>query len=334
MRQMFQAMLNALQNGEDVVLASVIASSGSVPRGAGAKMAVFADGRSEGTIGGGAVEHESIQVAKRALKEKRSDLRSYTLAPDAVANLGMICGGDVEICLQYMSHKDMDNVKLVSAILKLLAQNVDAWLITKMLEGKVSTGLYDEENGLQFLAGETAEALLPQMRTTSVLQRGESMLFVEPLVQSGRVVIFGGGHVAKALVLVLAPLKFRTVIFEDRPEFVAGGILGDFGDINASVTITDRDYAVIMTRGHQADREVLQQVLRTPAAYVGMIGSRKKLQGTLDSLQEIGFTETDFARLHSPIGLSIGAQTPEEIAISIVAEMIQHRANQRGRADQ
>lgn len=329
MRQMFQAMLDSLRSGEDVVLVSVIASSGSVPRGEGAKMAVFADGHSEGTIGGGAVEHESIQVAQKAIEIKRSDIRSYTLAPDAVANLGMICGGDVEICLQYMSHEDAENTELISSILELLTQNVDAWLVTKMLDGKVSTGLYDEKNGMRFLAGETAEALLPLIRTTSVLQRGKPLLFVEPLVRSGRVVIFGGGHVAKALVPALAPLGFRTVIFEDRPEFAAGGILGNFEDIASSVTITDRDYAVIMTRGHQADKEVLRQVLCTPAAYVGMIGSRKKLQGTLDSLREMGFTDVDFARLHSPIGLSIGAQTPAEIAVSIAAEMIQHRTIQK-----
>ncbi|MDL2319291.1 XdhC family protein, partial [Eubacteriales bacterium OttesenSCG-928-A19] len=168
MRQMFQAMLDSLRSGEDVVLVSVIASSGSVPRGEGAKMAVFADGHSEGTIGGGAVEHESIQVAQKAIEIKRSDIRSYTLAPDAVANLGMICGGDVEICLQYMSHEDAENTELISSILELLTQNVDAWLVTKMLDGKVSTGLYDEKNGMRFLAGETAEALLPLIRTTSV----------------------------------------------------------------------------------------------------------------------------------------------------------------------
>ena len=106
-------------------------------------------------------------------------------------------------------------------------------------------------------------------------------------------------------------------------------VLGDYTRIGDFLTLTQDDYAVVMTPGHQSDFEVLEQVLRTPATYIGCIGSSRKVAAVKARLMAAGISEADTARLHSPIGLSIGAQTPDEIAISIAAEMIAHRARRR-----
>ncbi|MEG0513759.1 MAG: XdhC family protein, partial [Clostridia bacterium] len=134
---------------------------------------------------------------------------------------------------------------------------------------------------------------------------------------------------------LLHRLDFSPIVFDDRLEFANTAlfplaervVLGDFSGIATKVTLTPADYVVIMTRGHHYDHELLTQVLGTPAAYIGLIGSRSKIAHTKSLLFEEGFSEQDFQRVHTPIGLPIKAETPAEIAVSIAAEMILHRAS-------
>ena len=163
--------------------------------------------------------------------------------------------------------------------------------------------------------------------------------YVEPISLAGVTYVFGGGHVARELVPVLEHVGFRCIVFEDRPDFATrelfptafGLVLGDFSAIGERIRIGPRDNVVIMTRGHGFDYEVLAQALATPAAYIGCIGSRRKVAATKARLfAEKGYTEEDFARVHTPIGLDIGAETPAEIAISVAAEMIRFRAERVG----
>lgn len=145
-----------------------------------------------------------------------------------------------------------------------------------------------------------------------------------------QVYVFGGGHVAQALVPVLAGLDFSVTVLEERPQFAAPGlfpgavqvILCDFLDLDKSVTITPQDYVVVMTRGHQGDYEILTQILRKRPYYMGCIGSRRKAALTRERLLSDGFSTETVEKLHSPIGLDIAAETPAEIAISIAAELI------------
>ena len=151
------------------------------------------------------------------------------------------------------------------------------------------------------------------------------------------VYVFGGGHVAQELVPVIAHVGFSAVVFEDRADFarrelfagVTDTVLGDFAHFEQKLTITPDDYIVIMTRGHQADYEILLQALRTQACYVGCIGSRTKMVRVRERLAEDGLSEAQIARIHNPIGLPILAETPAEIAISIAAELIQFRAQRQ-----
>ena len=158
--------------------------------------------------------------------------------------------------------------------------------------------------------------------------------FALPAVRGGKVYIFGGGHVSQALVPAIAAVGFRPVVYDDRPEFAdpalfpraEAALCGPFTALSEQVCVTPDDYVVIMTRGHQADYEVLTQTLRSGAKYIGCIGSKKKLSICRDRLLAAGFTAEEYARVHAPIGLAIGAETPEEIAVSVTAEMIAVRA--------
>lgn len=341
MKALFTSMLQALAQGEGVVLCSILASSGSTPRGAGAKMAVFADGHTEGTVGGGAVELESGKLAMEVLKTKQSLVHGYCLAPNEVADIGMICGGNVTVFFQYFDPQAEADTALLRGILELLNSNQNSWLVYRMDEGCVSAmGTYDEAHGLRFTDCITPDELRPMLRADAVTKKGEPRYYVEPLTRAGYAYIFGGGHVGAALVPVLASVDFRVVVYDNRPGFATPEhypqaervILGDYLDIGAHLTLTENDYVCIMTPGHQADREVLLQAMRSPATYIGCIGSRHKIASTNAYLTENGIPEAELARIHAPIGLDILGQTPAEIAVSIAAEMILHRAKRSGTA--
>ncbi len=158
-------------------------------------------------------------------------------------------------------------------------------------------------------------------------------MFVESLVSPGVVYLIGAGHVALATAHLASFAGFDVVVMDDRSEYANQDrfpaaqkvlVLPSFDGCLRD--LSSNDYVVIVTRGHIYDRDVLAQALRTKAGYIGMIGSRKKRNVIYDSLREDGFSDLDLKRVHSPIGLSIGAETPNEIALSIVAELVKARS--------
>lgn len=326
MKNLTEKLIAAIERGEPVVLCTVLASSGSAPRGAGARMAVFADGSTLGTVGGGRVEFLAAQEALDVLKTGRTKLRAFSLAPDQIASIGMVCGGNVTIYYQRLSHSELPTLYAMRGA---LASHANTWLFMQIEQGSVT----------EFRVVEEAEAALLPARYTSraVLENGEPLRYAEPLSQTGRVYLFGGGHVGQALVPVLSAVDFRVTVFDNREELATpehfpaaeSVIFGDYDHIFEKLTLHESDYAVIMTPGHQSDFALLEQVLRRPLRYVGCIGSRQKIARTQQLLREAGISEERILSVHSPIGLSIGAQTPAEIAVSIAAEMIQCRASNR-----
>ena len=330
MREFFREIVHALESGESVELVSVVASGGSTPRGAGAWMAVFPDGKALGTIGGGNVEYEAHRLAGELLASGGQALRHFRFVQGDAASLGMVCGGDVTIQFQHLPAGDGTAVTVLRDLMESSGRNADTWLVRK-IEGEQVTemGLVDRQ-GTRYLTG-TPERLPELLQNKAVWRDG---WFAVPAVKAGRVYIFGGGHVSQALVPAIAAVGFRPVVYDDRPEFADPArfpqaevvLCGDFLSLGEQVRVTPDDYVVIMTRGHQADYEVLAQTLRSGARYLGCIGSRKKLALCKERLLAAGFTEEEYARVHAPIGLAIGAETPEEIAVSVTAELIAVRA--------
>lgn len=275
MKKLYQTIIKMINSGTDGMLLTIISSSGSTPGKPGAKMLVLPDGTTHGTVGGGNIEYTASKDALTFLHEKQSGQKDYILRPNAAADLGMICGGNICIKFQYIDHTD-------TAFLEECKNLINNW---------------DE----QF---------------------------------PGTVYIFGGGHVAQELVPVLSHLDFPCVVFDDRNEFANKKIfpdakeciIGDFEQIRNYVDVKEKDYVCIMTRGHLSDYVVQKQILKTPASYIGVIGSRRKAAAIREKLLADGFSESETDRCKSPIGLKIHAETPAEIAISIAAELIEKRA--------
>lgn len=332
MKELFSKLYELLQNGENAVLCSIIESFGSTPRKAGAKMLVYGDGEMLGTIGGGIVEFNAINTAKELLKTKESKTETFSLNREEVLDSGMVCGGKVTVYFRCFSHDNNDDKIVIKAINDSLLGEKNLWLITEICEGKKGKiFLFDKENGVSFSKiGENE--IKPYIKNNATLINKK--YFADPLVSGGFVYVFGGGHISQALVPVISKVDFRAIVVEDREKFadknlfdgVHSTILTDFSKVKDKIKVTDNDYIVIMTRGHEKDFEILEFALSTKATYIGLIGSRHKWAYTEEKLRSDGYTKSDIERVINPIGLHIMAQTPNEIAISIAAQMIKHRA--------
>ncbi len=337
MKNLFQKLYETLLAKEDVVLITIVASSGSVPRGSGARMLVTKSGRIAGTIGGGAVEHKSIEMAQDVLFKKSSFSEYFRLHPNEIADLGMICGGDVEVSFQYLSPDSRDLTGLVEKILQLFEEKTPAWLITQVdaKDGGLSvfakSRIYGED-----LPGAVTDAIAKRPVLTEC---DGKRYYIEKIVDAGYVYIFGGGHVAQQLVPVLTGCCFDCIVVEDRADFADPALFENkaktmclpMEELDTLLPdITEDDYICVMTRGHQNDYVVQREMLKSPAGYIGVIGSRKKIASVRERLMADGYSESDIARVTAPIGLEIGSETPAEIAISIAAQLIQERAKKAG----
>jgi xanthine dehydrogenase accessory factor len=250
-QEVFTALADALERGEDVALVTIVASTGSTPQRVGAKMLVYADGRTVGTIGGGCYENDAFWKAREAIAGRRPSTVRYELNDDMAQETGLVCGGQMEV-------------------------------------------------------------------------------FIEPVEASPEVFVFGAGHVGAFLARLAHEVGFRVHVIDDREKFAdtarfAPGtdvVVADIPEWLRGHTLPRTAYAVIVTRGHRHDLDALRALATAPLRYVGLIGSRAKVRRIFDALRGEGLPDESLARVHAPIGLDIGAITPQEIAVSILAELI------------
>ena len=323
MNTIFAKILYELEKDHDLMLVTIIGEAGSAPRGTGSQMLVNMDGRLLGTIGGGAVEHQAESLALELLAEKKSRVHDYVLRKNSKGeDIGMVCGGDVTVWFQYIDHTDSRWTALAGAVCDRIAARMPGWLV-QHLDGSLPVLLdgTGEGEGIFCIPG---------------CKRTENA-FSMPLPIGERAVLFGGGHITRALAPLLVGVGFRVTVMDNRPEYtdpadfpgVERVVCGDYLRIADYMDLTGEDYAVIMTNGHAHDFDVEAQILRGEIAYVGVIGSRKKTAVVNARLREAGIPEEAIASVHTPIGMSIKAVTPAEIAISIAGEMICERALRR-----
>jgi xanthine dehydrogenase accessory factor len=246
----------------------------------------------------------------------------------------MICGGDVDVYFQFIDGGDKKTFEMLADCLKRLEKDENLWLVTDLT--LLSSWLMAVYSGDDPPLGISHSDIKRLARSAPILADiSDRRFYCEPVNFAGKTFIFGGGHVAQALAPVLAVLGFRCVIFDSREEYVTpelfptayGLVAGNFDRIGDKITITPNDYVVIVT--HNYDAVVEEQVLRNECAYVGLIGSRIKVAELKKRLAEAGFSKETLDKVHAPIGIPIRSETPEEIAISIAAEMILERANRR-----
>jgi len=348
--EIIKKLIALLEGGQDAALAVITNAAGSTPREAGTKMIVTAGRNTHGTIGGGLGEEIIIRECLKALEIKKSFTHHINLTGDITAGEGMICGGIMDVFVDYISNEDEYTLEILTRYVQSIHNHEKPVLVTvtgikgegpPVAPGRKAVILADGflagdlgAAGLNSLAASAAGSLgkniKPELVTLPLDNEHQVEFFIEPGILNPKVLILGGGHIALPLVSIASLLGFKVTVVDDRPEFANAGrfpgadriICDNFEPALEGLDIGPGTYAIIVTRGHQHDRDCLRKVIAHPAAYIGMIGSRRKIKAVMNQLAQEGIPHEKLAAVFSPIGLDIGAETPEEIAVSIMAEVI------------
>ena len=260
--EVFRAVDETLRRGESAALVTIIRTEGSTPQRVGAKMLVYADGRTIGTIGGGCYENDAFWKARQSLETRKPLVARYELADDIAEESGLICGGQMDV-------------------------------------------------------------------------------YIEPLEGAPHLYLVGAGHVAYHLARAAAPVGFRLHVLDDREKFAneerfpeaTEVIVDDIPSWLDSAELPANAYVVILTRGHRHDLDALRSLAQRDLRYLGLIGSKAKVARLYEALQDESVPLDRLRHVHAPVGLDIGAVSPQEIAVSILAELIAVKYGKLGAAD-
>ncbi len=343
MKEIIQAGIQHLSRGESFVLATIMTRAGSAPRTAGARMLILADGSIAGTIGGGLLEARAIEMAAQVFADKQGLIQEFMLTGEDAASMEMICGGQIEVMLTYVDAAEATYLAIYREILAVLAAHQRAWLITPVpaITNRQPRPCLFTANGSVIGRSPLAPGELKELsrqagsRHPALVTFDQTTYLVEPVYHYGQLYLFGAGHVSQKLAPLAATVGFSVVVLDDRPEFANPDrfsmaekimVLESFEQALAGLEINPDSYLIIVTRGHLHDKTVLAQALQTEAGYIGMIGSKRKRNTIYEALVREGVSLDSLERVYSPLGLAIGAESPEEIAVSILAELIKVRA--------
>ena len=330
-----------MEAGADVVYCQVVSTRGSTPQKAGSGMLLLPDGSQVGTLGGGCVEAEVAKQAAGRIGHQGGVLHSFVLNHDYAWADGLICGGKMVILADApRGQVQLDYYRLLHRAVASGTGFTEAAVLNPEKCGAKEIG----ERFLFDLDGNLMASLLGGLPATEVT-RGLPALDARPRPseKSGvaylpsapriRLLIVGCGHVGQAVAELASKVDFEVWVVDDRREYASRErfpwaqkiIVGPLGQALPSIEINDRTYALIVTRGHGHDQEALGLLAPTVAPYVGLIGSKRKISMIFDALIESGASEEDLSRVSAPVGLDIGSESVDEIAVSIVAELIARR---------
>jgi xanthine dehydrogenase accessory factor len=354
MQDIYSEIVKALEKKEKVAMATLITRVGSAPRDVGAKYLIKGDGTSVGSIGGGCVEAEVWQEAQKVIEKGKGGVLHFRLTSEQLVEGGLICGGNIDIFLEPLKeeflriYQDVVRIKQKggSAILATLISvdndfpKVEGLKVLIKPSGEKIGFLFDGE-GLEKKVLEEGKILLkegsPKVLVLNSEKEGSSWtkaeVLLEPIFAEPTVYIFGAGHVSQQLAPLAQKVHFKVVVVDDREMFanrerfpeVDDVIVSEFEKCFDHLNIDDSSYIVIVTRGHLYDGFVLEKAVKTDARYIGMIGSKKKIRILYNNLLAKGVPKEVLDKVHAPIGLEINSETPEEIAFSIVAQLIKVR---------
>lgn len=363
MRDLFQTIIDALKGAEPIALLTVTRSIGSTPRHAAAKMVVRPDGTWQGTIGGGTMEHKAIQDAVEALTANRPQLVEYPLIGRDAQSLGL-CGGTQEIFIDVLAGATgPDPLPLFEALVNAYDRGEPAALIT-LVHTESGAGDLGQKALLRYDASLAGDLLPPALAPSQTalrenrpmrlggplaahvfspldsLTRAPVELFVDVVQPRAELLIIGLGHIGLALAEFGRLLGLRVVVIDDRPEWLARCPQADQTILVAydpasealesiPVTITPSAHIVVATWGW--DEPALAQVATSPAAYISLVASRRKASLIFEKLLDGGLAQEDLARIKVPAGLDLGAETPQEVAFSILAEILMTQRGASGR---
>ncbi len=339
---LYSQLLELLEKGIPCILATVAQTKGSAPRKPGSSAIICSEGLFSGTIGGGAVENQVLQKAKECFLSGDPGYERYDMDHDMHLDDGPICGGQMEVLIDASPSVHLETFRELAGSLKI---NKRGWLVTSLSPesgGKVqiTRSWISVEDGFQLpgnavgyslptATGQSNERFLNVLSTEEDLPR--SRCLAELILPPPHLFIAGAGHIGKALTHLGHWLGFNVTVWDDREHLADKKLLpeascvltGDFKEALDNIRIDRDTYIVLVTRGHASDALVLKEIIHSGAAYIGMIGSRRKTaQMRTHFLENRWATEEEWSRVHAPVGIDIGAETVPEIAVSIAAELV------------
>ena len=352
MKEVIEEAVRLVQDNQPCVLATVVRTKGSTPQKPGAKLLVRKDGSGVGTLGGGCVEGDIWFAAKEILRRKGGpEYRDYLLNEDIAARDGLVCGGTMYFFIEPL----WDSTEFLPVGEEMLGAYksgtpVSVATLVNVGSGRGSMGakIILREDGSTFgslgdaeldnLALDAARRVADMGTNEHILTANGSEVYAEGFTTPPTLVLMGGGHVAKATYALARILGYRVYIVDDRPEFAnmerfpdAEGtiVVPDYTQGLDQIPINANTFIVVATRGHWFDDLALEAAVRTPAKYVGLLGSRRKTILIYQRLVQLAVPPERLKAVHAPVGLDIGALTPEELAVSIMSEIImfRHRAS-------
>jgi xanthine dehydrogenase accessory factor len=352
-RELLAELTGALERGRPCVFCSVVETRGSTPQKAGAAMLVFPDGSQKGTLGGGCVEAEVKQRALRLLTDAdgTGQVLTFNLDDNYGWDDGLICGGRMSILADPLragvrgqesgirGQEPANAADYYFCFHDLVETGCTEAIVLHSEQAQVAVGsqyLFDASGKLaaQTISGPVPDVVLRNLEPLAGRPRPRVIQGISYLPILPRITLFivGGGHVGQAVAKLATDVDFDIWVLDDREPYVSPERFPQasrrmVGDIGATLkelkdAITPSFFALIVTRGHAHDEEALYHLAGTPARYVGMIGSKRKIKLIFEDLRAKGITQEVLERVHAPLGFPIGSQTVPEIAVSIVAELI------------
>lgn len=305
--------------GDAVALATVVKVTGSAPRPAGAKMIVNARGDIAGSVSGGCVEGAVIEAALEVIETGRPQLLHFGIADETAWSVGLMCGGQIDVFVERLDAR-FDEIARLSRERRRFA---------------VQTLISGERIGdKSILAEPPAGGAFP---TTALIDTPAGPAFLDTIEPPDRLYIIGGTHISIALTTIARALGYHVTVIDPRQVFAtperfahADALLIAYPHRALTPDMIDASTCfAILTHDPKVDDPALTIALNSPARYIGALGSRRTHAARLERLRQAGFSEAQLARIHAPIGLDIGARTPEEIAVAIAAEMVKTKAATR-----
>jgi len=346
-REVYARMAALEREGRSYAVCTVVRTVGSTPQVVGAKMVVDDLGRITGTLGGGCVEGDAFEEARRVIGSGETSLREYELTEELAWDTGLVCGGTMWIWIEPGERAlSVGDRELLGDVLAASSGGRPVALATLLRKkgreiepaGRMVVETDGRSSGsigghLAQAAKSTALEALRQGTARTVPLDEEHELLVEPVLAKPRLVVVGGGHVGLALARMASLLEYQVTVIEDRPEFAARerfpeGVEVMQGDVVRTLETMDiawNTFIVVATRGHKLDSHALRAAVRSDARYVGLLGSRRKTILIARMLRDEGIPEERLREVHAPIGLDLGGRTPGEIALSVLAEISAER---------
>jgi len=354
MIDIYTEIVKVLEAKEPLALATIVNRVGSAPREAGAKYLIKKDGTTVGSIGGGCVEADVWQEAQRVMESGEGKVLRFKLTSEQLAEGGLICGGNIDIFLEPLGEDSLTIYREVEKARRRGGSGVLATVISidgeypKRQGVKAFIKKSGEKTGLLFLGEDVEKRIFKEVERLGKSKKLEVMviqsekeppswknleILLEPIYSEPTVYIFGAGHISQQLAPLVKKVHFKVAVIDDREIFANRDrfpeadeiIVSEFDRAFDQITINESSFIVIVTRGHLFDGLILEKAVKTDACYIGMIGSKKKIQTLYKNLTMEGVPREALDRVHAPIGLDILSETPEEIAISIVAQLIKER---------